>query len=104
MKTKSLILVSALCAAMPAMALDSTPGNAILVQPQSKSLHVANPFAKTKASDNKSKAGIDRVGEMSSQPWSQIVGWHNGEPATLMDAKVHEPRLHLLWFGAEPNP
>lgn len=104
MKTKSIILLSALCAAIPALALDSTTGSSVLVQPPGKSLQVANPFAKTKVSDSNRKTEIDRVGGISSQPWSQIVGWHNGEPASLMDAKVHEPKLHLLWFGAEPNP
>jgi hypothetical protein len=41
---------------------------------------------------------INRVGNVSSRPWMQIVGWHNGAPFSA-DCVTHEPQFSLLSFG-----
>ena len=91
----------ALCAATQAVAVDQSNDAFASANIQKKTLHVVNPFAETKAGD---KDKIERFGEMSSQPWTQTVGWHPGEPSAFMDAKIHEPKLQLFWIGAEPQP
>ncbi len=38
---------------------------------------------------------IDRVGNNSSRPWAEIVGWHPGESA-FPTAETAEPQLAVL--------
>jgi hypothetical protein len=47
------------------------------------------------------KNKIERYGNMSSQPWTQIVGWHPGT-SQFPDAETHESKLTLIWIGHEP--
>lgn len=47
----------------------------------------------------KQNVQIERVGNMSSRPWSEIVGWHPGE-SQFPDAENHEPQaLFSVSFG-----
>ena len=45
---------------------------------------------------------IDRVGGVSSRPWTQTVGWHNGQ-STAWNPDTHEAQFCVLSFGAEPR-
>ena len=49
----------------------------------------------------KGKVEIYRAGNMSSRPWTEIVGWHPGV-SQFPDGHNHEPQLTLLtWnFGS----
>jgi hypothetical protein len=53
----------------------------------------------------KEKSQIDRVGNMSSRPWAEIVGWHPGV-SQFPDAENHESQLTLLnvSFGPQKQP
>jgi hypothetical protein len=64
-----------------------------------KNISLLNPPPQTTEDKNK----IERYGNMSSQPWTKIVGWHPGTPMSAFDdAEVHEPQLNLAWIGNEP--
>jgi hypothetical protein len=47
-------------------------------------------------SDGKAVA-LDRVGKMSSQPWTEIVGWHQGQ-SKFVTTETAEPKLVLFSF------
>ena len=53
----------------------------------------------------KGKSQIERVGNMSSRPWTEIVGWHSGV-SQFPDAENHESQLTLLSvsFGTPNHP
>jgi hypothetical protein len=55
------------------------------------------PSVQTTEDKNK----IERYGNMSSQPWTEIVGWHPGT-TQFPDADTHESKLNLIWIGHEP--
>jgi len=59
-----------------------------------------NPFLPAKAVNSDR---IERYGQMSSQPWSQIVSHNDEEGSMYTDAITHEPKIHLFWIGAEPQ-
>ena len=40
---------------------------------------------------------ISRVGKMSSQPWTDIVGWHQGQ-SKFLTAETAQPKLVLFSF------
>ena len=46
----------------------------------------------------KEKTEIYRAGNMSSRPWTEIVGWHPGA-SQFPDAQNHEPQLTLISVG-----
>lgn len=46
----------------------------------------------------KEQTSILRVGNISSRPWAQIVGWHNAAPFS-QDLTTHEPQFCLLSIG-----
>jgi hypothetical protein len=48
---------------------------------------------------------IERMGNMSSRPWTEIVGWHPGQ-SQFPDAENRQPQLTLLSvsFGPHPHP
>jgi len=40
---------------------------------------------------------IERFGNMSSRPWTKIVGWHPGAPSwTYEDGENQEPQLQVI--------
>lgn len=45
---------------------------------------------------------IDRVGGISSRPWTQTVGWPSA-PSPFVDDQVFEPDFNLFWAGNPPN-
>lgn len=53
-------------------------------------LHLINPFARAEP-----RQKIERVGGLSSRPWTSTVGWSPGASA-FPDAKTHEPTLNLI--------
>jgi len=47
------------------------------------------------------KYKIERIGNISSRPWAQTVGW---QPATpFVDEKNNEAHFNLFWIGARPD-
>jgi hypothetical protein len=101
MKTKIIIIIAvALCAAARAAVVNQSTNAPAHANIKTKMLHLANPFTPAKAED---KSKIERYGGMSSRPWTQIVGWHPGEPAAFTDGKTHVAELPLLWIGAKPQ-
>ncbi len=50
----------------------------------------------------KERVQIDRVGNMSSRPWTEIVGWHPGT-SQFPDAENHESQLILLSVSFGPQ-
>jgi hypothetical protein len=65
-----------------------------------RGIHVFTPLtppAQTMEDKNK----IEHYGNMSSQPWTKIAGWHPGA-SQFPDAKTHESKLILIWIGHEP--
>ena len=108
MKTTSYILAFTLCAAAKAVALDQldqSHGGTTLVKVEADrySVFAINPFAQTKEV-KKDEGKIDRLGGMSSQPWSQIAARNSGAPSTLTEMQNQECGLPLFWVGAGPHP
>jgi hypothetical protein len=50
----------------------------------------------------KKQTQIERVGNMSSRPWAEIVGWHPGM-SQFPDAENHESQLTLFSFRFGPK-
>jgi hypothetical protein len=46
------------------------------------------------------KNKIERYGNMSSQPWTQIAGRNSG--VSQFDGDMHGANLNLIWIGHEP--
>jgi hypothetical protein len=87
------------------MALDQpnqNSGDATAIRLEVKSVFTANPFAQ--AREIKDENRIDRLGGISSQPWSEIASRNSGGPSMLTDVQNQESELPLLWIGARPNP
>lgn len=114
MKTNTIILALALGAVASALAADPSAStakstlksttasfDAITIKIPEPSWQVANPFAPVKLGEQKDK--IDRLGAISSRPWTQIVGWHSAEPSSFMDVRTARAGWPLLWFGADPE-
>ena len=105
MKTTSYIVAFTLCAAARTMALDQLDQNYTdnsAIRLEVKSAFTANPFAETK--EIKDENRIDRLGGMSSQPWSQIASQNSGGPSMLTDVQNQESEFPLFWIGARPRP
>jgi len=46
---------------------------------------------------SKKTGKIERFGNMSSRPWTQIVGWHPGAPSwSYEDGEIHEPQFQVV--------
>ena len=114
MKTNTVILAFALCAAIQAMAAEpsvatTTPAKSTLtgaslntaaVKAPKAKWQFANPFASARVVE---KSRIDRLGTVSSRPWAQSVGWYPGVPSSFADPITHHSGLPLVWFGTEPG-
>jgi hypothetical protein len=61
-------------------------------------LHLINPFARAEPREE-----IERVGGISSRPWTSVVGWSPGASA-FPDAKTHEPTLKLISVSRATQP
>jgi len=101
METRMIITAFAICAATQVMAADPSASTSKPEFTQKKTTtQFANPFAPAKAAGSDK---IERYGQMSSQPWSQIASHHEDESSMYTDAITHEPKIHLFWIGAEPH-
>jgi hypothetical protein len=90
------IAIAAFSTAAPAQQHYSATSTAIV---QKQKLQVVTPFNFWHQPAPKSK--IERVGGMSSQPWTQIAGWPPGASA-FPDAETHESTLYIFSIGHEP--
>ena len=65
-----------------------------------RGIQVFTPLT-TPAQTTEVKNKIEHYGNMSSQPWTKIMGWHPGA-SQFSDAETHESKLTLIWIGHEP--
>lgn len=105
MNAKLLITAISLGAALPLVAdstnmLATTAAKTVAVKIEKTAVHVPKPFATTPGED---KTKVTRVENMSSRPWTEIVGWRQVQFASDAD-RYHEPQFTLLWIGNEPQP
>lgn len=103
MKTTTVIMALALGAVMQwqCMAADTSVTLSKKIDQPKTGAQVANPFASTLKTD---QFKIDRLGKMSSRPWTQIAFSESGASPVFKDPTTHECQMHLFWIGAEPNP
>ena len=99
MKTYRTILAIGLAAVFPTVALAQSENPYVANVTIEKKLHLFTPLTPSTITEPKDK--IERYGNMSSQPWAQIVGWHPGT-SQFPDADTHESKLDLIWIGHEP--
>ena len=59
------------------------------------------PFYKVLKVKTPAKDKIERVGNISSRPWSEIAG--RPAPAAFYDQRVYEPHFALFSAGAQPK-
>lgn len=109
MKRKALLLAIMAGAAWPVLTnadqtnvVVSTPANMranTLLGPHK--FHFFTPFSKSLPAANNR---IYRVGNLSSRPWAEAVGWQTGVPAwRLEDGEFNDGGLTLIWWGREPD-
>jgi hypothetical protein len=46
---------------------------------------------------------ITRAGNLSSRPWTEIVGWHPNDQPSFMDAIHGEPKFDVVSIGIRPG-
>jgi hypothetical protein len=98
MKTKVTLLAIALATLASVALAQQTPKMSVANKAVEKpGLQVTTPLDWSQPVVNQPTT-INRVGNISSRPWSQIVGWHNGAPFTT-DCVTHEPQFCLLSVG-----
>ena len=100
MKTSIIIMVLAVGGVLQGMAADT----AILskaVNKQKMTVQFANRFTFL---EKASSSRIDRVGGVSSRPWTQIAFNEADGSPVFKDPITHKCQLHLFWIGAEPQP
>jgi hypothetical protein len=98
MKTKVTFLAIAL-ATFQSVALAQQTPNLSATRPEfaQKPVHFTTPFSPLPVKVP-GQAEINRVGSVSSRPWTQIVGWHNGRSISW-NGEDHEPQLFVLSVG-----
>ena len=77
------------------MAASTTPQNHSVTRNSATLPVVRNSRLDELKSTPKQATAIERVGGMSSRPWTEIVGWHPGA-SQFPDAENHGPGLTLL--------
>ena len=99
MKTKVTLLAIALATLSSVALAQQTPTLSATSKPAERQrVHVVTPLNPPVVTE---QTTIDRVGNASSQPWTKIVGWHNGT-STSWNPDTHEAQFCLLSFGAPP--
>jgi hypothetical protein len=98
MKTKVALMVLAVAAIQTVALAQQTPTMAVATTKVDKKIEVSSPLLKVTQPVKKENATIDRVGGVSSRPWTQTVGWHNGQ-STEWNADTHEAQLCVLSIG-----
>ena len=99
MKRNVITLACALGVFMPVLAQDPPHTPFASVKEHKTVVHVVKPLAPA----NAEKTKIERVGNVSSRPWTQIVGWNQGTQFASDAERYHEPRFNLFWLGNEPQ-
>src|SRR5882724_5967721 len=89
----SLAVFQATAATQP----ENSPASEMTAEGKIQVFTPLTPQAQTKEAKNK----IERYGNMSSQPWTQTVGWHPGA-SEFPDTDMHESKLNVIWTGHEP--
>jgi hypothetical protein len=98
MKTKVTLLAIALATLESVALAQQTPKMSAASKAVEKpKVQVTTPLDWSQPAVNQ-PAYINRVGNVSSRPWTQIVGWHNGAPFPA-DCATHEPQFSLLSVG-----
>jgi hypothetical protein len=98
MKTKVTLLAMALATLQSVVWAQPTPhlSSSTPAIDQHK-IHVTTPLSgppvKAPATTD-----INRLGNVSSRPWAQIVGWHNGR-SVAWNGEDHETQFCLLSLG-----
>ena len=103
MKKTTVIMALAMGAVMQwqCMAADTSVTLTKKINEPKTGIQVVNPLAPALKTD---QIKIDRLGNMSSRPWTQIAFSESGASPVFKDPTTHECQMHLFWIGAEPNP
>jgi hypothetical protein len=101
MKTKVTLLAIALATLQSVALAQQTPdlsGSTPAVD--QKKIHVTTPLSAPPVNPFKVpvQTEINRVGNVSSRPWTEIVGWHNGQSVSW-NGEDHEPQFCVLSLG-----
>ena len=97
MKTKVTLLAIALATLESVAWAQQTPKMSAAKAVEKPKVQVTTPLDWSQPVVNQ-PAYINRAGNVSSRPWTQIVGWHNGAPFNT-DCVTHEPQFCLLSVG-----
>jgi hypothetical protein len=100
MKTTMFFVAVALGAAARAANEAPSTNTWDFVTIQTNLLQRTEPLARSAVID---KYRIERDGNLSSRPWTEIVGWHPGSPSGFLNARPEDTGWPLLWFGAAPR-
>ena len=98
MKTKVTLLALAVATLQTIALAQQIPSMATTTKVDKAKIQVSTPLNLLNQPLKKEQPTIDRVGGMSSRPWTQIVGWHNGQ-STSWNPDTHEADFCLLSLG-----
>jgi hypothetical protein len=77
-----------------------SPNPSASVKTEKKSVHLLNPVPQPGA---KEKNKIERLGNMSSQPWGAIAEQNSAAAAAAFcGPEMREPKCYVVWIGHEP--
>jgi hypothetical protein len=100
MKTKVALLAIAMATIQSVALAQQTPKlSATSRVIDAQNIRVNTPLNANPLTAKNPDTHIDRVGNMSSRPWTQIVGWQNGSSSWNPD--THEAGLCLVSFGTD---
>ncbi|HEX3889710.1 MAG TPA: hypothetical protein VHX90_02575 [Verrucomicrobiae bacterium] len=100
MKTYATLLAIGSLAVFQTVAAPQAGNSSASEMTAEKKIQVFTPLTPPpQTTEDKNK--IERYGNMSSQPWTQIAGGH---PAVsqFADGNMHGANLNLIWIGHEP--
>ncbi|HEV2693195.1 MAG TPA: hypothetical protein VG347_09900 [Verrucomicrobiae bacterium] len=100
MKTKVALLAIAMATIQSVALAQQTPKlSATSKTFDTEKIRVNTPLSVNPLTAKNADTHIDRVGNASSRPWTQIVGWQNGSSSWNPD--THEARFCLVSFGTD---
>jgi hypothetical protein len=100
MKTYGTLLAIGLLAVFQAAAAQQSENSSTSEMTAERKIQVFTPLTPPpQTTEDRNK--IERYGNMSSQPWTQIAGRHSGVLQSA-DGDMHEANLTLIWIGHEP--
>jgi hypothetical protein len=101
MKRMNLVLMVAGSLAMPAMvsAADNTSSSSVATHVQKSTVpqRILQLLKQPEPVSDK----IQRVGGISSRPWTQVAGWPPATP--FADERYYQPHFNLFWVGNTPE-